>query len=193
MTKGLETRERILDRAIDVASTIGLEGLSIGGVAKDVGMSKSGLFAHFDSKEDLQLKVLETTVDRFIRAVIAPALRQPRGEPRLRAFFDNWLAWPESISGGCLFVAAAIELDDRPGRLRDYLQSTQRDWLDALATAARIAVEEDHFRADLDIEQFAYDFYSTLLGFHHVHRLLQDPRAADRARKSFEGLIVRSR
>lgn len=193
-TKGEETRAQILDGALALATTVGLEGLSIGSVAKEVGMSKSGLFAHFESKEDLQLQVLRTAVDRWIRQVMTPALTQPRGEPRVRAMFANWLDWAESgHDGGCPFIAAAAELDDRPGPLRDYLVATQRDALAGLATAARIAVDEAHFRADLDLDQFAHDFYSIVLAYHHFHRLLDDPRAADRARESFEALLERSR
>ncbi len=193
MSKGAQTRELILDQALNLASTLGLEGLSIGGLAKEVGMSKSGLFAHFDSKEDLQLQVLQTAIDRFIAVVVARALRQPRGEPRVRALFENWLRWTQAIPGGCVFVSAANELDDRPGEPRKLLLAAQRDWLEALATAARIAVEEGHFRPDLDVEQFAYELYSVLLGLHHFQRLLRDPGAFDRARASFENLIRNSR
>lgn len=185
----------ILDKALAMASALGLEGLSIGGVAKEAGLSKSGLFAHFKSKEDLQLQVLESAVERFIDNVIAPALRKPRGEPRLRAFFDNWMSWESSkaMPGGCPFIAAASELDDRPGRLRDYLVSSQRDWMDALATASRIAVEEGHFRSDLDGHQFAYELYSIILAYHHFNRLLRDPQSIERARQAFEDLIQQSR
>ncbi len=196
MSKGATTRGLILDRALAMASTLGLEGLSIGGVAKEVGMSKSGLFAHFRSKEEMQAQVLQIAVDRFIKTVVAPALRQPRGEKRVRALFDHWLDWDGTtnwLPGGCLFIASAIELDDRPGPLRDFLVSAQRDWLDALATAARIAVEEGHFRSDLDTEQFAYELYSIALSYHHFERLLRDPLARDRAAAAFEDLIRKSR
>lgn len=176
-----------------LTSKVGLDGLSIGGVAREVGMSKSGLFAHFDSKEDLQVQVLNTAVDRFVGMVIAPALRQPRGEPRIRAMFENWLAWEEWMPGGCVFIAAASELDDCPGAPRDALVSSQRDWLDALAHAARIAVQEGHFRDDLDCSQFAYDLYSIILAYQHFHRLLRDPGARDRARQSFESLVASCR
>ncbi len=195
MSKGANTRGLILDRALAMASTLGLEGLSIGALANEVGMSKSGLFAHFRSKEEMQMQVLRTAVDRFIETVVAPALRQPRGEPRVRAIFSHWLAWSEAswLPGGCLFIASAIELDDRPGPLRDYLVSAQRDWLDALATTARIAVEEGHFRSDLDTAQFAYELYSIALSYHHFQRLLRDPKSRDRAAGAFEDLIRKSR
>ncbi len=194
MSKREATHGMILDKALAMASALGLEGLSIGGVAREASLSKSGLFAHFKSKQDLQLQVLESAVERFIENVVAPALRRPRGEPRVRAMFDNWMMWEDSGSmpGGCLFIAAASELDDRPGRLRDYLVSSQRDWMDALATAARIAVEEGHFHPGLDGRQFAYELYSIILAFHHFHRLLRDPRSRERARQAFEDLIQQS-
>ncbi|MEM1180528.1 MAG: TetR/AcrR family transcriptional regulator [Acidobacteriota bacterium] len=194
-TKGEETRAMILRHSLAMASRVGLHGLSIGAVAKVAGMSKSGIFAHFDSKEDLQLQVLQTAVERFIEKVVMPALRGPRGEPRVRALFENWLDWFEarSLPGGCPFVGAAAELDDRPGPLRDYLVSNQKDALAAMITATRIAVQEGHFRADVDVDQFAHDVYSTLLAYHHFSRLLDDPLAADRARRAFEGLIHNAR
>lgn len=190
MSKGEATRERILERAVDLVAAVGLEGLSLGELAKATKMSKSGLFAHFDSKEDLQLQVLATARAHFIEAVVSPALRQPRGEPRVRALFRLWLAWEQSReAAGCPFVPAAHELDDRPGRLRDSLVAAQRDWIDTLATAGRIAVEEGHFRTDLDTRQLAYDIYGIFLAFHFYHRLLRDPEAAGRATDAFERLL----
>lgn len=191
LTKAESTRELILSNAVSAVSEIGFEGLSLGDLAKRVGMSKSGLFAHFESKDDLQLAVLEHAARQFIETVVAPALKAPRGEPRVRALFENWFAWASDSArpGGCIFVAAATELDDRPGALRDFLVASQRDWLSALAHAARIAVDEKHFRADLDLEQFAHDLYSILLAYHHFHRLLREPQGASRARRSFEALL----
>jgi AcrR family transcriptional regulator len=195
MTKGADTRSTILDRALATASWMGLEGLTIGALAREVGLSKSGLFAHFQSKEQLQLEVLETAVARFIETVIAPALREPRGEPRIRALFERWLAWEQATfqPGGCIFIATANELDDRPGPLRDRLAGYQRDWLEALATAAGIAIAEGHFREELDPRQFAYDLYAVILAFHHFSRLLCDPAAESRARRAFERLLASCR
>ena len=195
MAKGEETRDAILETALALASTGGLEGLSIGTLASAVGLSKSGLFAHFGSKEDLQLAVLRTAADRFVAEVITPALREPRGEPRVRALFDRWLGWERAsyLPGGCPFLAVSSELDDRPGPVRDYLVQSQRDWLDALANSARIAVAEGHFRRDLDPDQFAYELYSIILAFHQFHRLLRDPSTGERCRRSFDGLLARSR
>jgi AcrR family transcriptional regulator len=195
VSKGESTRDAILDQAMAVASTEGLGGLSIGDLAKRVGMSKSGLFAHFDSKEALQLEVLDLAIARFVDHVMAPALRAPRGEPRLRAIFDRWLLWERAgfQPGGCLFMATADELDDRPGPLRDRLVASQRDWLQALATAVRIGVEEGHLRRDLDVEQLAHDVYGVMLAYHHFSRLMRDPDAERRARRSFDQLIAASK
>ncbi len=195
MSKGEETKGAVLEQAFATASRLGLEGLTIGQLADEVGMSKSGLYAHFRSKEQLQLEVLETAVERFIETVVAPALKAPRGEPRIRSLFDRWMTW-EGASfqpGGCLFIALAHELDDRPGPLRDRLVQTQRDWLQSLSTAARIAVQEGHFRADLDAEQFGYELYAVILAYHHSSRLLDDPEAERRARTAFEALLSASR
>lgn len=195
MSKGEETRAAILDRALATTSRLGLEGLSIGGLAGELAMSKSGLFAHFGSKEDLQLQVLELAVERFVETVVRPGLTAPRGEPRLRALFERWMSWPETsnLPGGCVFIATANELDDRPGTLRDRLVETQRDWLAVLARAARIAQEEGHFRPDLDADQFAYEMYAVLLAYHHFRRLLRDPGAPDRARRAFADLLLSAR
>jgi AcrR family transcriptional regulator len=195
MSKGEETRTAILDTALALASTGGLEGLSIGNLAREVGLSKSGLFAHFNSKENLQLQVLTTAAERFVAEVVTPALRRPRGEPRVRALFEHWLAWAKAsyLPGGCPFVATAVELDDRPGPLRDYLVDAQSRWLGTMARAATIAVEEGHFRAGLDGEQFAYELYSILLAYHLFRRLLRDPRAEARSRSAFERLLASAR
>jgi AcrR family transcriptional regulator len=195
MRKGEQTRQGILETALAEASMAGLAGLSIGGLAEKVSMSKSGLFAHFHSKEDLQLQVLHTARERFIESVIAPALQQQRGEPRVQALFDNWLCWSESsyLPGGCPFVSASVELDDQPGPLRDYLVQSQKDWLDTLATAARIAQEEGHFHNGLDTDRFAFDFYSIILAYYHFSRLLHDPTTTQRCGSAFADLLNRAR
>jgi AcrR family transcriptional regulator len=190
MSKGDETRLRILDRAMALASVVGLEGLSIGELAKATGMSKSGLFAHFESKEELQLMILKTAGDRFVGEVVSPALRAPRGEPRLRALFDRWLAWEKARMGGCPFVEASYELDDRPGPVRSALAAAQRDWVDTLATAARVAVAEGHLRADVDPTQLAYEMYGIFLAYHLYQRLLDAEDAGLRAQTAFERLLT---
>ena len=171
---------------------MGLEALTIGELARRVGMSKSGLFRHFDSKENLQLQVLERTAERFVEVVVAPALKQPRGAPRLRALFENWLAWPEKaeLPGGCPFVSAASELDDRPGPVRERLVAYQRDWLETLATATRSGIADGKLRAGLDVDQFVFEVFSITLAFHHFRRLLRLPEAKARARRAFERLLA---
>jgi len=194
-TKGEETRCAILDRATSMASQVGLTGLTIGMLANDLALSKSGLFGHFQSKDALHVQILEAAAARFVNEVVRPALAVPRGEPRLRALFEGWLSWSQSRSmpGGCLFVTAAVELDDRPGPARDRLVSLQKDWLEVLANVARSGQTEKHFRLDLDPEQLAHDIYAVMLGFHHSSRLLGDPRAPQRAHAGFESLLAGAR
>jgi AcrR family transcriptional regulator len=158
-------------------------------------MSKSGLFGHFRSKEALQIEILRFAGSQMIEAVVRPALSAPRGEPRVRELFENWLAWEQSPSlpGGCPFMAASFELDDRPGPVRDFVVQSLRDWADTLAGAARIAVQEGHFRADLDCEQFAHDCSGIALGFVHASRLIRDPKAHARAEVAFDSLLRASR
>ena len=195
MAKGEETRRAILDHALQVATTEGLEGLTIGRLAQDLRLSKSGLFAHFRGKEELLLQVLETARTRFIEQVVKPGLAAPRGEVRVRALFESWLAWERSsaLPGGCPFIAAAVELDDRPGPTRDFLAQSQKDWLDVLANAARTGVREDQFQPDFDPEQFAHDLHGAMLAYHHLSRLLRDPNAEPRVRRAFEALLTGAR
>lgn len=191
VAKGEDTRQAILTEALSLASEVGLAGVTIGTLAERVKMSKSGLFAHFSSKENLDVAILEEAVRRFVELVVAPALREKRGEPRVRALFDRWLAWAEQdfMPGGCIFMAAAVELDDRPGPARDKLVASQKDWMGTLAHAARIAVEEGHFRADLDPAQFAFEVYAMAHGYHTLRRLLRDKASERRARAGFERLL----
>ena len=192
MAKGEQTRQAILAKAFELAKTVGLSGLSIGRLAEDTGLSKSGLFAHFGSKEALLVAVVQEAARQFVEFVMAPALQQPRGEPRVRALFDRWVQWGLR-PGGCFFVAAVAELDDQPGPPRDALVQTCKDWLDALATAARITVAEGHFRADLDPDQFAFDVYSVMLGFHTYQKFLRAPDSLARARVALERLLESAR
>jgi AcrR family transcriptional regulator len=191
MTKGTDTRAAILEEAANLASINGLNGLTIGSLAAHTGMSKSGLFRHFGSKEELQVATLRAGVDRFTDTVVRPALKVPRGIGRVRALFDRWLEWAtgQGFAGGCIFIPASFELDDQPGTARDYLVSTQQAWLDLLATTARKAVETGDFRLDLDTAQFAHEFNTILLGFNQAHRLMRDPQAAERALSQFERLL----
>ena len=195
VSRGEVTRQMILERALSLASELGLEGVTIGHLASDLSLSKSGLFAHFQSKEALQLQVLDFAALRFVEIVIRPAMASPAGERRIRTMFDSWLAWPrqEALPGGCFFVAAATELDDRPGTLRDRLVELQVRWLGVLAESARQAVAEGEFQPEIDGEQFAHDVYGIMLAYHHAARLLRDPKAQVRARAAFESLLAASR
>jgi AcrR family transcriptional regulator len=193
--KGAQTRQVILTHALGLATKIGMEGLTIGRLAEELGMSKSGLFAHFKSKDGLQVEVLRMASERFIETVTKPALLAPRGEPRVRAIFERWFAWEQSppLPGGCPFIAASFELDDRPGPARDFLVQTERDWFEVLTTVARTAVQEGDFRADLDCEQFAQDVYGIIFSYAHGSRLMKDPKARDRAQTAFETLVRAAR
>jgi AcrR family transcriptional regulator len=193
--KGEATRIAILDRALRTASSLGLQALTVGELAKALKLSKSGLFAHFGSKEQLEVEVLRAAGDRFVKVVLRPAIRQSRGEPRIRALFENWLAWSQSpdMPGGCVFVQATAELDGRPGPARDALVQMQRDWMGALAEAARIAQAEGHFAADLDPEQFAFEMYGIMMVAHHHARLLGDPKHVQLATFAFERLLSDAR
>ena len=195
MGKGEQTRDAILERALGLASELGLEGVSIGRLAESLDLSKSGLFAHFQSKDALQVAILDRAADRFTEAVVRPALAAPRGEPRVRALFERWLDWPQVVPqpGGCIFVQAAVELDDRPGPARDRLVALQRDWIGVLATTVKGARDVGHFRGDVDAAQVAFEVYGVMLACHHASRLLRDPRATERARRAFERLLERAR
>ena len=193
MGKGDVTKGVILDDAMQLASRVGLKAMSIGSLAEHTAMSKSGLFAHFRSKEQLQLDVLERAHRRFVDLVVRPALSAPRGIARLQALFDGWLGWAESLAGGCLFVSAAAELDDQPGPVRDSLVRSELDWLELLSTVARTAIAEGQFRPEVDPEQFAYELHALTLAHQHASRLLRDQRAAERSRRAFDALINAAR
>jgi AcrR family transcriptional regulator len=189
--KGEETRAAILDDAVGLASRIGFTALSIGQLAESTGMSKSGLFAHFKSKEALQLATLDRGRERFTDLVIRPTLAAPRGVRRVRALFDHWLTWEtDALQGGCIFVAGSIEYDDQPGPMREALVRNQQDWADFIATVVRTAVAEGDFRDDLDVDQFGFQLQGLIYAFHHASRLLRDPRALEHTRRGLDQLIA---
>jgi AcrR family transcriptional regulator len=194
VSKGQETKTSILDAAMQIASTVGFDGLSIGQLATQTGMSKSGLFAHFNSKEQLQLQTLDHARDRFMDLVVRPTLAVTRGEKRVRALFERWLDWEtDALTGGCVFASASIEYDDQPGAMHDALVRQQRDWTEFIATVAGTAVSEGEFRADLDTRQFAFTLQSLMLGYRHASRLLHDADALEHTRAAFEQLLATSR
>ena len=189
VSKGEETRQAILERAFELANVVGVTGLSIGRLAEATGLSKSGLFAHFGSKEALEVAVVEEASRQFVQAVMVPALREPRGEPRVRALLEHWLVWGQR-PGGCFFVGASAELDDRSGPARDALVRACKDWVDELAKAVRIAIREGHFRPDTDPEQLAFEIYGIMHSMHMFFRFLHDPTSLERTRTAFERLIA---
>lgn len=191
MRKGENTKQVILDHAMKLASGLGLEGLSIGRLADDLSLSKSGLFAHFKSKESLQIETLSNAAAKFSQRVVRPAISEPRGKKRIHGLFENWLAWGHSqkTGHGCIFMAAAFELDDQPGPVRDHLVLLQKQWIEVIQRVAQTGVSERYLRLNLDIEQFAYDFYSMGPAYQYFSRLMRDPKAEEKVRKSFERLI----
>lgn len=178
---------------MDLSSQRGLEGLTIGALAKQAKMSKSGLYAHFASKEALQIAVLDRAASHWVDEVLAPALKAARGLPRIEALFEGWLRWETAVlSGGCLFVTAATEFDDRDGPVRHKVAAHLQDMLGALARAASIATEVGHFRSDLDTDQFAYELWGILVVYQHYLRLLKSTTAETKARIAFAALVARA-
>jgi len=192
-SKGEQTRAAILDEALRIASRLGLEGLTIGSLAEATRMSKSGLFAHFGSREDLQLAVLEHAAQRYGERVFLPALKIERGLPRLRALFERWLDWTQSsgLPGGCIMISAANEYDDRPGPIRDAVIANQHRGNAISQKAVRLAIEEGHLKADTDPEQIAFEMLGIVLASHNHRRLLGDKEARKRSLRAFEELVAR--
>lgn len=188
--KGAATRELILERAYAIACRDGLEGLSIGDLAQAVGMSKSGVFAHFGSREDLQLAVLDSGGQRFGEAVFLPALRAPRGLARLRAIVAGWFDWVRDNRDGCLIMGAAAEYDSRPGALHDRVVALLERWRNETARAIGLAVEAGELRADTDARQLAFEIFGITLVLHQDTRLFDPQQARADAERAFDRLIA---
>lgn len=186
--KGERTRQSILDRAVDLASLEGLEGLTIGRLAEELKMSKSGLFAHFGSKEELQLATIEAAAERYIREIFNPALQHPRGFPRLMAICESWLSYIRRgvFPGGCFFAAASFEFDSRPGLVQQRIRSLMDDWIGALERAIRMAQDEGHLRNDVDPSQLAFELNALFFGANFSFYLRNDEQAIERARLAVE-------
>ena len=191
--KGLTTRELILDKAYELAREDGLEGLSIGALASSTGMSKSGVFAHFGSREQLQLALLESVASRFLEFVKAPALREPRGLPRLRKLVERWCAWSRIHQSGCVLLSAAVEYDGREGELRQAVLRQQAGWRDELRRAIKLAMDAGHLRVDTDSTQLAFEIYALMLGLHHDAGLFGYKEASHRTNIALERLIASCR
>jgi len=190
LLKGRQTRATILDAALALASHMGLEGLSIGALAEVTQMSKSGVFAHFGSREELQISVVREYHEKFAAEVFEPAMRVPRGLPRLRALFEYWFKRVSiEIDAGCIYISGAVEFDDRPGPVRDALLGMVQTWQNALERAIRMAVAEGHLRTDTDPQQMLFEVHGLILALHHDARFLRRPGADARARAGFENVL----
>ena len=191
LLKGRQTRAAILDAALALASHNGLEGLSIGVLAEVTGMSKSGVFAHFGSREELQISVVREYHRKFEEEVFRPALALPRGLPRLRALVERWIRRVSvEIDSGCIYISGAVEFDDRPGPVRDALVDMVNTWQRALERAIAAAVAEGHLRADTDPAQVLFELHGLVLALHHDARFLRNPSAAAQARAGFERVLA---
>ena len=190
MRKGELTRVAILDVALDLASRNGLEGLTIGLLAEKMSMSKSGVFAHFGSREDLQIEVVKLYHRHFEQEVFYPSIKEVRGLPRLRGMFARWIKQVTiEISSGCIYISGAVEYDDRPGQIRDQLVSMVDTWQKALCRCVRQSIEAGHLRSDTDADQLVYEMYGLILGLHHDARFLKKAGSEERAQAGFDRLI----
>jgi AcrR family transcriptional regulator len=190
MKKGNATRDTIIDEALAQAVIVGLEGLTVGTLASRLELSKSGLFAHFKSREALQLAVLQAAIDRFALRVVVPAFSDAEGRYRLRRLFLRHLDWISEGdgAGGCLFVTAAQEFDDRPGAVRDLLVRSQKEWRNVICKVVEDATKNGEFRKDTDSEQLAFELAGIALSYQLSLKLLQDQRARKLAERSFDRL-----
>ena len=194
LLKGQQTKAAIVEAALGLASQIGLEGLSIGALAEIAGMSKSGVFAHFGSREELQISVIREYHDRFEQAVFYPALQAPRGLPRLQTLFDNWTTQTSAeIDSGCIYISGAVEFDDRAGPVRDALVSTVTTWQTAVRRAVEQAQQEGHLIQEVDPLQVAFEIHGLILALHYEARFLKVPGAAEHARQGFARILERYR
>jgi AcrR family transcriptional regulator len=190
--KGQQTRAVILDAALGLASQMGLEGLSIGAVAEVAQMSKSGVFAHFGSREELQISVIREYHAKFEQEVFTPSLAAPRGLPRLRAMFERWTQRVAvEVDAGCIYISGAVEFDDRPGAVRDALVGMVRAWHAALSRAIDLAVAEGHLAADTDVTQVLFELHGLILSLHHDARFLRMPNAVERVKRGFDNVLSR--
>ncbi len=189
MTKGEDTKQFILETGLDMASRLGLENVTIGELAKATEMSKSGLFSHFKSKENLQIEILLFAGQRFSEGVIVPALREKAGITRIRRLVDNWIRWTGCLTGGCIFVTASADFSSRPGKVREALLEQQEQWLASLKQFCHSSIRAGDLRDGIDCDQFAFDLYSLLLGFHLYHELLRDAETRNYQETALDRLL----
>lgn len=189
MGKGKDTKNEILKIALDIASQSSLESVTIGSLAKATNMSKSGLFAHFQSKENLQIAILEFAATDFIDQVVLPTLKTKAGITRIRALAEYWIEWAQRLKGGCIFVTASTEFSERPGKIRDFLLAQQKSWILALKKICRSAIRNNDLPEGIDCDQFAFDMYSLLMGYHYYSILLRNDESKQHQEKALERLL----
>ena len=192
LPKGQQTKAAIVDAALGLATQIGMEGLSIGALAEVTRMSKSGVFAHFGSREELQISVVREYHARFEQEVFYPAMQQPRGLPRLKALFANWMQRTSvELEAGCLYISGAVEFDDRPGPVRDALASSVRTWMEAVHRSIVQARDAGQLRSDVDERQMAFEIHGLILALHYEARFLKTPDSIGRATVGFDNVLRR--
>lgn len=193
LLKGEKTKAVIIDAALGLATQIGLEGLSIGALAEVTGMSKSGVFAHFGSREELQISVVREYHARFEQEVFYPALKVERGLPRLQALFANWMKRTSvEIDSGCIYISGAVEFDDRPGIVRDEIAFSVKTWLAAMDRAVRQAQDLGQLDAQADPSQVLFEIHGLILALHYEARFLKSPGSIERAIKGFNSILQRN-
>ena len=192
LQKGQQTKMAIVDAALGLATQVGLEGLSIGALAEATHMSKSGVFAHFGSREDLQIAVVHRYFNLFQQDVFDPAMEESRGLPRVRALFSNWMKRVAiEIQSGCIFISGAVDFDDRPGAVRDALAESVQIWLAAMNRAIVSARDCGHLKPDTNEHQMAFEIHGLILALHYEARFLQKPGSIERANRGFENILAR--
>ena len=192
LQKGQQTKQAIVDAALGLAAQVGLEGLSIGALAELMNMSKSGVFAHFGSREELQISVVREYFNQFERDVFVPAMQVPRGLPRVKALFANWMKIvAQEIQSGCIFISGAVEFDDRPGPVRDALATSVKVWLEAMHRAVVQAKQAGDLSADADEQQMTFEIHGLILALHYEARFLNNPVSIDRANTGFDHILAR--
>jgi AcrR family transcriptional regulator len=191
-TKAEQTKTTIVDAALRLASQIGLEGLSIGAIAEITQMSKSGVFAHFGSREELQISVVREYYARFERDVFMPAIKAPRGLPRLHALFNNWMVQvAHELQSGCLLISGAVEFDDRSGPVRDALELSVKTWLEAVRRSISMAMDEGHLNPSTDPKQLVFEIHGLILAVHYEAKFLKSSHSMERAKVGFDDLLAR--
>ncbi len=192
LQKGQQTKQAIVEAALGLATHLGLEGLSIGALADVMGMSKSGVFAHFGSREELQISVVREYHQCFEQEVFYPAMSAERGVARLRALFANWMQRTSvEIDSGCIYISGAVEFDDRPGPVRDALAESVMTWHGAMRRAITQAKERGELLADLDEDQMLFEIHGLILALHYEARFLKNPGSIARALTGFDNILDR--